>query len=499
MNQGKICVSVCGETADEVLTLIRAAEDVADVIEIRFDCLRPEEIQPLVEHLATVGKQLLITFRPIEQGGKRRLTVTERIEFWKFIQSRLKGMDFLIDYEFDIDLPLKLGSERTIVSTHDFEGPGKDLQEQLEALTQLTGKTIKIAVAVKDACEAIDVWKLLGKSSKPVIPIAMGEAGKWTRILALAHGAPMTYASLEEGVETAPGQISAKDLGDVYRAKELDDKTDVFGVVAGDTSYSLSPYMHNAAFKQTGLNSVFVPLQVSDLDRFMQRMVNAETREVELNFRGFSVTNPHKKAIMKYLDRVDETVQKIGAVNTVKVDKGKLLGYNTDAEGFVGPLKKMYGGLKGARVAVTGSGGAARACVYALQRERAIVTIFARDPKKARALEKEFGVVVKELTTDNQQLRTHDIIVNATPLGTKGEHEHETIATSDELRGVKLVYDLVYNPAETQLINEAKAVGVRTLSGIEMLIAQGARQFQIWTGSEAPIGQMRAAVEKRLK
>ena len=502
MNPGKICVSICGETADDVVERIQGSKALADVIEIRFDCLRPEEIEHVVATLSDLNHTVIITFRPEDQGGRRKLTSDVRTKFWKFILPRLQNVDFLIDRELGADFQIDADDARTIVSLHDFEGVIDDLSSQLEALAHDTAGTVKIAISARDAADAIPLWKAMAQlkpANKRVVPIAMGEAGKWTRILGLAHGASMAYASLGDGDNTAPGQITARDLRDVFRVKDLDQNTSVYGVIAGDTSYSLSPFMHNASFKEAGMNSVFVPLQVGDLDEFLRRMVKAETREIELNFKGFSVTNPHKQSIMKYLDTVDETAQKVGAVNTVKIDNGKLLGYNTDAEGFVGPLKKMYGGLKDARVAVAGSGGAARACVYALQRERAVVTVFVRDPKKSRALEKEFGVVIKELTTDNQQLRTQDIIVNATPLGTRGEHEHETIATSDELRGIKLVYDLVYNPAETRLINEAKAVGVQTLGGIEMLIAQGARQFQIWTSSEAPVEQMRAAVEKHLK
>ncbi len=497
MNQGKICVSICGETANEVLGRIERAAQLADVIEIRFDCLRPEDIPSLVERLGSVDKQVLITFRPAEQGGTRPLSIGERTKFWEFIQSNLHADNFLVDHEFDMNFSLQIGNERAIVSMHDFAGPGNGLQQRLDALTGLAGKTIKMAVTVDDAVDGIQVWKLLGQANDAVIPIAMGEAGKWTRILGLAHGAPMTYASLDSADGTAPGQIPAADLRDVFRANELDEETSVYGVIAEDTNYSLSPYMHNAAFRSTGINSVFVPLQVRDLDGFMRRMVNRETRELELNFRGFAVTNPHKQAIVKYLDFVDETAQKIGAVNTVKIDDGKLSGFNTDANGFIEPLRKIYGSLKDARVTVAGAGGAARACVYALLQEGALVTLLARDARRAAAFAEEFGVKSSALTTDHRPL-TADILVNTTPVGTAGGSQDMTIATADELHGVKLVYDLVYNPEETRLIREAKRAGSKTLGGIEMLIAQGAQQFSIWTGENPPVDEMKAAVNARL-
>lgn len=495
MNQGKICVSICGETAHEVIGRIERAGPFADVLEIRFDCLRPEETGRLLGHLQALGKQILVTLRPLEQGGKRQLTMQQRVEFWRSALPRLDGVSFLIDREFDLDLPFELDPARVIVSSHNFEGR----EWEFPPGCLMIANTLKLAITVEDATDALSAWQLLHDETGPeVIPIAMGEAGKWTRVLSLVHGAPMTYASVGRGDETAPGQISAEDLRDVFRAKELNEDTGVLGVIAGDTSYSLSPYMHNAAFKQSGLNFVFVPLQVSDIDTFMRRMVKGETREVELNFKGFSVTNPHKQAIIKHLDFVDETANKIGAVNTVKINDGKLYGYNTDAPGFIAPLKKMYGDLNGARAAVVGGGGGARACVYALTQEGADVVVLARDTKKAAAFADEFGVAVAELSTDHRPLDT-DILVNATPLGTKGERESESVATSDELRGVKLVYDLVYNPGETKLLREAKAAGAKTVGGLEMLIAQGAEQFLIWTGQVAPIATMSMAIQKRLK
>ncbi len=494
MNGGKICVSICGETAHEVLGRIERAGPLADVIEIRFDCLRPEETGRLLGHLKVLGKEILATLRPLEQGGKRRLTMQERVEFWRSAVPRLDGVNFLIDREFDLALPSDLDPKRIIVSNHNFEGKDWKLPFDLAP-----ANTLKLAITVEDAVDAISIWRLLDDGIVGgVIPIAMGEAGKWTRILGLAHGAPMTYASLDRGDETAPGQISARDLRDVFRVKELNKQTDVYGIIAGNTSYSMSPYMHNAAFKHDRMNAVFIPMQVRDLDTFMRRMVASGTREVDLNLRGFSVTNPHKQSIMKYLDSVEETAQKIGAVNTVKIEDGKLMGFNTDAHGFIAPLKNIFGDLADARVTVAGIGGAARACVYALKQEGAEVTVLARDAVRAAAFAEEFAIRSATLAT-GYGLPGTDVLVNATPIGTIGGDEGEAIATADELSSAMLVYDLVYNPEETELLRRAKIAGAKTLGGMEMLIAQGAHQYLIWTGSDAPIDEMKFALNRRLK
>jgi 3-dehydroquinate dehydratase/shikimate dehydrogenase len=495
MKNGKICVSVCAETADELIRQIKRAEDLADFIEIRFDCLEKGEFEKLNY---PYNENYIFTFRPEEQGGKRELTLREREDFWN------SGNDFCGgDFEEDvIENHLDWLYKPVICSYHDFNGVPDNLMQIYERVKFANANidVIKIAVQAADIVDTIPIWKLLEKAkfeNQQIIPIAMGESGKWTRILGLAHGAFLTYASLDAGQETAPGQVSAKDLIEVYRAKELDENTEIYGIIGGNTRYSMSPYIHNAAFNFHKLNAVFVPLQVNNLDEFMRRMVKPETREIELNFKGFAVTIPHKQDIIKHLDYLDESAKAIGAVNTVKVIDGKLFGYNTDAHGFIEPLLNSYGDVQGAKIAILGAGGAARACIYALKNAGAAVTIFARDLIKAQNLADEFRVQLKELGTQNSELRTFDIVVNSTPLGTKGELENETPATAEQIKNVQLVYDLVYNPFVTLFLHEAKSVNIPTIGGLAMLIAQAIKQQKIWTGKDAPVKEMsRAAMQK---
>lgn len=313
----------------------------------------------------------------------------------------------------------------------------------------------------------------------------------------------MTYTALEAGKETASGQFSARDLIETYRVKELDEQTEIYGIVGNPVTHSLSPFMHNAAYKIHNLNAVYIPFEVKNLDEFIKKFIRKETREIELNFKGFSVTIPHKQSIIKHLDFIDETAQAIGAVNTVKIVDGKLYGYNTDAQGFIEPLKNSYGDLREAKVAILGAGGAARACVYALKKEGAKVVIFARSIKKAKSLASEFQIQLKEFSkTENQKPKTDfnnfDVFVNTTPLGMKGKSENETPMLAGQIKNVKLVYDLVYNPFETQFLKEAKSGGVPAIGGLAMLAAQGAAQFKIWTGEDAPIEEMSAAALRKL-
>lgn len=495
-NQGKICISLCANTASELAEKIERAAPLAEVIEVRFDCAAPEQLNRSVAVALAAKADILATFRPQKEGGFRNISDEERNEFWNAgNELGFWGADFEEDL---IKVTRDAPCGNRIVSFHDFSGTPSELEATYERLAATGANIIKIAVQVNQITDAIPLWKLLERpraENKQLVPIAMGEPGKWTRILGLAHGSPLAYASLEPTSGTAPGQITAADLIDVYRVKELSRESRVFGLIAGDTSYSMSPYIQNAAIAIAGFDAVFVPLQIADIEEFFQRMVREGPREVDLNFRGFAVTNPHKQAVMPLLDSVDETAKAIGAVNTVFLDSGKWHGTNTDAEGFIAPLKERYVSLSGANVAVIGAGGAARACVYALRQEGADVSVLARDTTKAKPLAEEFGARLLPL----EALERPDILVNTTPLGTRGEHQNQTSVSAENLSGIKLVYDLTYNPRETRLLKEAREAGCETLDGLEMLIRQAAAQFKIWSGLEADTAAMRTAAIKRLE
>lgn len=504
MNNGKICVSICAETADEFIENIKRAGKSADVIELRFDCLSGKELASALRNVLShpPKKTLLITFRPAEQGGKRNLSMRERVKFWELFFAKNKLPNIYVDFEFDLKELFNLKSTKSIVSFHDFSTVHEKLNWFYE-INSLFPKSniIKIAAQADEITDSIAVWKLIERAKRDkqqIIPIAMGEAGKWTRILGLAHGAFMTYAALEAGSETASGQISAEDLINSYRVKELNERTEIYGIIGNPVTQSVSPFMHNAAFKLNNLNAVFVPFEVKNLEDFLRRMVKDETKEINLNFKGFAVTIPHKQAIIPHLDFIDETAKAIGAVNTIKIIDGKFFGYNTDAQGFIEPLKNACGDLKDANIAILGAGGAARAAVYSLKKAGANVTIFARNLVKARVLAGEFKVELKELTTHNSQFTAIDVLVNTTPLGMKGKLETETPVFAEQIKDVKLICDLVYNPFETRLIEEAKKADVPTIGGLAMLVAQGMKQFEIWTNLKAPMKEMEAAARGKL-
>ncbi|HVF29207.1 MAG TPA: shikimate dehydrogenase, partial [Pyrinomonadaceae bacterium] len=347
--------------------------------------------------------------------------------------------------------------------------------------------------------ECIPVFRLLERArrdGREMIAVAMGEAGIITRILAPARGAFLTYGSIDERGATAPGQLSAADLRDLYRINSINEETKITGLVGSPTAHSVSPQMHNAAFAACGINGVYLPFEVNDVDEFMRRMVHPRSREIEWNLSGLSVTAPHKSAVMKHLDWIDPIAEKIGAVNTVAVKDGTLQGYNTDAAASLAPLEGVVD-LRGANVAVIGAGGSGRAVLWRLREVHARATVFARDVARAAKTASDFDARCEQL--DGARVANFfanfDVVINTTPLGTDRYSVNETPATVGELRGARIAYDLVYNPPTTRFMREAREAGCQVFGGLPMLVAQAAAQFKLWTNCDAPLDVMHTAAE----
>jgi 3-dehydroquinate dehydratase/shikimate dehydrogenase len=359
------------------------------------------------------------------------------------------------------------------------------LYELYEQMSFTPARFLKIAFKANDITDCIAIFRLLQRATaeeREMIAIAMESAGVISRILGPSRGSYLTYAASAPEAGTAPGQLLATDLKSLYSIDRIGSETLITGLVGLPVSHSVSPHMHNAAFKSGELNAVYIPFHVDDLTGFVQRMVNPRSREFDWNLRGLSITAPYKKAIINLLDWIDGNAQKIGAVNAVVLQGDELLGYNTDAQGLIDPLRRKFGSLSGATAAVLGAGGAANAAIYALQSEGADVTVYARDLEKAELLSRRFNLSYDSLATAN--VSGKDIVINATPLGSFGPNVAETPVVTPQLRGVRLVYDLVYNPVETVLLKEARSAGCETLGGLEMLVAQALLQFKLWMNTD---------------
>jgi 3-dehydroquinate dehydratase/shikimate dehydrogenase len=535
----RVCVPICVDYACDLAAAIARAAQLADVIELRFDCLKDakqldEALFYLPTFLSWYLRPFIFTFRPKEQGGYRQLDAGDRLSFWRhFLQPVLERVAKLADSQrfifgpdrcatdpflpprtrhfADLELDLIDDPRRRaalasfielvtpIVSQHNFAGVPADLESIYERAANLPNAIPKIAVRADDITDCLPVLRVIERArreGRDAISIAMGEAGLLTRVLAPSRGAFLTYGSLDVPQATAPGQITASDLRELYRVDSINERTSIMGLIGSPVAHSLSPQMHNAAFATCGIDAVYIPFETRDVRAFTRRMAHPRTRELEWNLRGFSVTAPHKSAIIEELNEVDPAAREIGAVNTVVCEGDALRGYNTDAAAALAPLRGLID-LEGARVALIGAGGAARALLWSLRESNAHTTVFARDGESARTVATQFGASSRQL--EGVRFNEFDLVINATPLGTRGAREDEAVASAEQLRGARFAYDLVYNPAETRFLREARAAGCEAcIGGLAMLVAQAAAQFELWTGASAPVEVMRAAAERAL-
>jgi 3-dehydroquinate dehydratase/shikimate dehydrogenase len=475
------------------------------LIEVRIDCLAPGVLQnreALQQLLGTCSRPTIVTFRAAEEGGKSTADFGTRLRFWRVQGFQLSAS--LVDLELDIAEQLSregaaVDWARVICSYHNHNELPVNLSEIFERLAATPARVLKVAVCVDDAVQCLPIFNLIEESKRAgreIIAIGMGAAGVATRILGPARGAFLTYGSLEKGRATAAGQLTIEELTNVYRVEKLTRETAITGLVGSPVSHSISPQIHNAGFAGSGTNAVYIPFEVRDLQTFFKRMVHPRTRELDWRLRGLSITAPHKNDVLAELDWIEPAAREIGAVNTVVVEDDRLCGYNTDASAFIAQLKSRFDSLQDARVAIIGAGGAASAALYTLARERATVTMFARDRQRAKPIADRWSTEYREL--QGAVFAEFDVVINATPLGTKGLAEFETPAVAQQLRGARVAYDLVYNPQETQFLREAQTAGCDTLAGLPMLLAQAAEQFQLWTGEAANLEVMKAAALKAL-
>jgi shikimate dehydrogenase len=281
---------------------------------------------------------------------------------------------------------------------------------------------------------------------------------------------------------------------------EINAHTQFCGVIGNPVEHSLSPAIHNAAFRKLGLDFVYLAWRVERIGDALNGL------RALGNFRGASVTIPHKVAAVPFLDEVESTARHIGAINTIVSTGGKLTGYNTDATGALRALKEGGAGLKGQRVAMVGSGGAARAIAFALAAEGAIdgMDLLGIDDKERKTLATDLRskttIAIHDTHLNEASLKkvlaNVEVLIHCTPTGMSPKVQ-DTCVPASLLHAGLTVMDIVYNPRETRLLKEAKATGCRTIPGLEMFLHQAAAQFELWTNQPAPTDVMRRVLESR--
>ncbi len=499
-----VCVAV--QASDPASLFRHAAAALAEsrFLELRFDGLAQPgaALEPLREfRKAHPQATVLATCRRRAGGGGFRGTAGEQMEL--LLACAAAGAT-LVDLEGETlaevspEQLLLFADALTrngawlLVSAHDFTGPG-DPERVLGDLRRLASpcrpaiyKVVSTARCLADNLRMLAF--LESRRAVGLVGLSMGMAGLPSRVLGLRAGAVFTFASATGGEATAEGQLPARALLQTYRAPALGPQTRVYGVAGNPVAHSLSPVLHNAAFRAAGLDAVYLPLHTTSMGDLLELVAG-------LPLAGLSVTMPWKIEIARHLHTLDPLAAAIGAVNTVvRGPDGALWGTNTDADTITELLEERIA-LHGARVLLLGAGGAARAAAFALRSRGAGVWILNRTQSAAQELARASGAEL----ADRTRLGGFDAVVQATPAGMRGDAaEAVSLLDAEALAGVRVVLEMVYHPPETPLTRLASSLGIAVISGLAMFTHQGARQWELWTGQKAPLSVMREALQEAL-
>ena len=491
----KLCVAVIGSEPTDMLQKAESLIRDNNFLEFRLDYLRsPALALPKIKRFTEYYPHVTViaTCRREANGGKFRGSVASQLDVLsKAVTAGCQLVDMEVESAFHCK-PEQLERLRSggalIVSYHDFRAT-KKLEETLAKMIAIPADFYKIVGTATTLHDNVVMMKFLEKESDKhsLVGMCMGEQGVISRILGVRARSVFTFAAVSAEERTAPGQVTAQELRDTYRIEQVDAATRVYGVVGDPVSHSLSPAIMNAAFRRENVNAVYVALHAKALKDLLSCV-----REIPIH--GLSITMPYKEAMVPHLDNTDSHTAKIGACNTVvRAQDGKLYGFNTDAAAVVRPLEQRIA-LEGATILVLGAGGAARAAVFGLKERGSEVYILNRSAAPAQKLARQ----ARARAIKRADLRKHafDVIINATPVGLG--NTRDTPLQEGEVNA-KIVFDMVYDPGETRLMALARARGAEVISGIEMFVHQGARQFEIWTGKPAPWDEMLRAATLTLQ
>ena len=489
-----ICVSIGRSRHKHVMAEHRhLAEQGAQLVELRLDYISSRV--NLSRLLTDRPTPVIITYRREEDGGKFVGSDEQRLMMLR--EAIALGAEY-VDLEEDIaDKIPRYGDTKRIISHHNFRNTPEDLDELHARMSELDADVVKVTTMANKPSDNVRMLKLVRDSKIPTVGMCMGDIGTPSRILGAKFGAPYTYATFHHERALAPGQLSFQQMNEIYGHERINRETEVYGVIADPVAHSLSPQIHNAAFQSHGRNAVYVPFRVpaDNLEEFCKTCR-------ELDVKGLSVTIPHKESIGSQLTKIDPAAKGIAAVNTAVFRDGEVLGYNTDCKAAIDSLEKAIGEigaepspLAKKRVLVLGAGGVARAILYGLHKKGAQTTIASRTKQRADNLAQEFEANAVEWAKRHNS--GAEVIVNCTPMGMHPNVD-ESPYNRAHLDPSAVVFDTVYNPESTLLIKEAREVGCRTVTGVEMFIRQAELQYLLFTGQEAPVDLMRETLKRAI-
>jgi len=478
----RVCIALGFSDAQKLLEHARREADAGEsFFEFRLDYLPSPEIGTgaIRKFLATHPDcSILATCRRHQNHGKYNGSVEEQIRILNAaVDAGARAVDLEIESAENLAARLDTfrGKARLILSYHNYDGtPSPEVV--LRRMARIPADAYKIVTTARKPSDNYRVLALMKSNPRtPLIVLSMGETGFPTRVLSTAWGGLFTYAAPNSAEGTSAGQVSARHLRNLYRVEKFSRAAKIYGVIADPVRHSISPAVHNRAFQAHRLDAVYLPFLVKP-----PQLKDFFTLADQLPVSGFSVTIPHKQKTMRYLDIIDPLARRIGAVNTVWRKAGKWRGTNTDAEAVTIPLSRKIR-LPRSSILLVGNGGAARSAAYALMESGAKVSIVGRNPDRVRSLAKTCGA--EPLLREQAEARKFDALVHATSLGM---FPHTDGCFFQNAIPAEVVFDMVYNPIETELVRRATEQGLTIISGLQMFLEQAARQYEIWTGATAP-------------
>lgn len=513
-----LCASIFVQDHEQAQRdIAQAAEAGAEAIELRVD--RFINLPRLQSLLVDTRLPVIVTCRARWEGGQCELDEPQRLAYLRDIANL--GLSSYVDVELKAVGHIALPEPRErrtglIVSSHDFAGRPDRLMNLLAELNESPADVIKLVWTARSIRDNLEAFDLLRQKHKPTIAFCMGEAGVISRVLARKFGAFLTFAALSGNSATAPGQVSIADMRRLYRWDKIGPQTQVFGVVAHPVGHSMSPAVHNAGFDETGYDGVYLPMLVHPSYESFKAFMESFARHPDLHLRGLSVTIPHKENALRYLTEqgaeVEELARRIGAVNTIIIDRDNtdqpiFRGINTDYRAIIESiclgLDAPPEALAGKRVAVIGAGGTGRTAVAALANLGATVVVYNRTFERAEELAREFNGQTGQVVAarmDKLCGSCCQVYVNTTSVGMHPNVNDSPFGDDPpKLSADSLVFDTIYNPMTTRLLQQARDAGARTVGGIEMFVRQAAAQFTAWTNLPSPVQVMRSVLEARLR
>jgi 3-dehydroquinate dehydratase/shikimate dehydrogenase len=469
-----IAAGIPGPSPSEAAAQVEAARRAgADLVELRLDLFDRPDPGPFLE---SKSLPVIATLRPAWEGGGWTGNEDDRIAI---LRDAARGGADWIDLEFKAYKDFDRGNARLILSWHEASGMPSDLDARIRKMSVLEPDLLKLAATARGTADVLAAVRAQRALDRAGVVIPMGDWGEAARILTPRLGGAITYAAVERGKETAPGQLTVGDLAHDYRVKSIDDETQIYAVFGDPVAHSQSPRLFNRVFHVLGLNARYVKVRL-DSAALLREAMNV------LGIRGGSVTIPHKVAALAQVEEPDERVRAIGAVNTVVLRDGRLHGHSTDAPGAVetiqaAAMRKWKHGVYGLRALVLGAGGAARAVAWGLTGEGARVTIANRTFEKARALGQELGC--DYLPMDRLIEARPQVFVNATSAGMGGT---PSPYPRELWKADRVAFDVVYTPRRTPFLEEARAAGATVADGVEMFLRQAQHQLNYYVGRGIP-------------